>query len=204
VDLGYVSSFRNLGTGSTVPFRYRIADPAFAFYYEFVAPHEAALERTDPVYVWQQAVAPRLDIYMGHVFERIAEQAYTQLQTRHDLPVVREWSRWEGKDRDGKPLEIDIAAPLADGRVLTGAVKWNSKPLEAPWHFHHLEAIDRLAASGVKWAHEAKHAQSPLLYVAAGGFTKEFASLARASRETVYCWTLADVFRATQRRRLAH
>lgn len=200
-DLGYVQSFRNLGAGGTVPFRYCIADPAFAFYYEFVSPHTAALERTDPAYVWQQVIAPRLDVYMGHMFERIAEQAYARLQPRHNLPVVREWSRWEGRDRDGQPLEIDIAAPLTDNRVLTGAVKWNTKPLEARWHFHHLEAIDRLAASGIKWAHEAKRPQSPLLYVAAGGFTKEFLSAARLSRNSVYCWTLADLFKTLRRRR---
>ena len=200
VDLGYVRAFRNLGAGGTVPFRYRIADPAFAFYYEFVSPHEAALERTDPLYVWKQAIAPRLDTYMGHVFERIAEQAYTRLQQRYDLPVVREWSRWEGKDRNSQSLEIDIAAPLMDGRVLTGAVKWNRKPLDTHWHLHHLEAIDRLASSGIKWAHEARHPESPLLYVAAGGFTKEFVSRARACRRSVYLWTLSEVFKPAQRK----
>lgn len=201
VDLGYVRSHRNLGAGSTVPFRYALSDPAFAFYYEFVSPHITALERTDPTYVWNQVIAPRLDVYMGHMFERITEQAYTRLQPHYDLPVIREWSRWEGRDRNGKALEIDIAAPLTDNRVLTGAVKWNSKPLEAQWHFHHLEALDRLAESGIKWAHEAKRPHSPLMYVAAGGFTKEFLSAARASRETVYCWTLADIFKSFTRRR---
>jgi hypothetical protein len=85
--------------------------------------------------------------------------------------------------------------------VLTGAVKWNSKPLDVRWHFHHLEALERLAASGIKWAHEAKQSESPLLYIAAGGFTKEFASIARASRENVYCWALLDVFKPLSRRR---
>jgi hypothetical protein len=81
-------------------------------------------------------------------------------------------------------------------------VKWNSKPLELHWHFHHLEALDRLADAGFKWAHEAKHGHSPLLYVAAGGFTKEFLSAARASsRERVYCWTLADLFKTFGRQR---
>jgi DNA-binding IclR family transcriptional regulator len=49
VALGYVGHDRNGGAGSTVPFRYRIADPAFGFYYEFVARHEAALARSDPL-----------------------------------------------------------------------------------------------------------------------------------------------------------
>jgi hypothetical protein len=137
---------------------------------------------------------------MGHAFERIAEQTYARLQPPYDLPVVREWSRWEGRDRDAKPLEIDIAATLTDGRVLTGAVKWNTKPLEPHWHLHHQEAIDRLASSGIKWAHEAKHPASPLLYVAAGGFTTEFVSLVRASRRDVHLWTLSDIFKPAQRK----
>ena len=44
VDLGYVWQSRNLGARSTIPFRYRIFDPALAFYYEFVSPNEATLE----------------------------------------------------------------------------------------------------------------------------------------------------------------
>lgn len=201
VDLGYVLAFRNLGARNTVPFRYHIADPAFAFYYEFVSAHQAALEHTDPSLIWRKTIAPRLDTYMGHVFERVAEQAYTRLQARYDLPVVREWSRWEGKDRDGRSLEIDIAAPLADGRVLTGAVKWNARPLEAQWHLHHLEALDRLASSGVAWAHDAKRTDAPLLYVAAGGFSKKFIDVARSSRDQVHLWTLTDMFKPVHRRR---
>jgi hypothetical protein len=195
VDLGYVWQSRNLGARTTAPFRYRILDPAMAFYYQFVSPNETTLERTDSRYFWEHVVEPRLDTYLGLVFERVAEQAYQWLQSRLRLPVVLEWSRWEGRDRDGGLLEIDIAATLADGRVLTGAVKWNAQPLSVRWHQHHLQAVDRLAASGVSWAHRAKHPDSPLLYLAAGGFTNEFVSVARASRAEVYLWNLADIFK---------
>lgn len=194
IELQYVTPSRNLGAHSTVPFRYRLADPAFAFHYEFVRRHTALLERADPDQVWRHAIAPRLETYMGHVFERIAEQAYARLQRRRSLPLMREWSRWEGKDRDGRSLEMDIAAPLTDGRVLTGAIKWNAKPLERKWHFHHLSSIDRLASAGVGWAHQASRAEAPLLYVAAGGFTKDFIEAARTSRETVYLWSMPDIF----------
>jgi uncharacterized protein len=195
VALGYVGQDRNIGAGSTVPFRYRIADPAFAFYYEFVAQHEAALERSDPARLWRQVIEPRLDDYMGHAFERIATEAYMRLGPRLRLPIPREWGRWEGKDREGKSLEMDIVAPLTDGRVLTGGVKWNRKSLDREWHFHHMEMLDRLALSGVKWAHAARRSDAPLLYVAAGGFSKAFVSAARASRDEVYLWTLADLYK---------
>ena len=202
VDLGYIGKTRNLGARSTAPYRYRIADPAFAFYYEFVSPNEAALERTDPLYFWRHVIEPRVDTYLGHVFEHIAGQAYDWLQRKLRLPVIREWGRWEGKDRDGNPLEIDIVATLADGRVLTGAVKWNAKPLEARWHLHHVRALDRLASSGVRWAHAAQDDDAPFLYLAAGGFTQEFIDVARASRRNVYLWTLADIFKPGQKPRL--
>jgi len=195
IDLGYVSRTRNLGSKSTSPYRYRISDPAFAFYYEFVSHNEAALERTDPAYFWRHVIEPRIDTYLGHIFERVAEQAYEWLQPTLQLPVAREWGRWEGKDRQGQSLEVDIAATLADGRVLTGAVKWNTKPLEARWHLHHLNSLERLAQAGVKWAHAAQADDSPLLYLASGGFTREFIDVARASRSTVYLWSLTDVFK---------
>jgi AAA+ ATPase superfamily predicted ATPase len=197
VALGYVGQERNVGAGPTVPFRYRIGDPAFAFYYEFVARHEAALERSDPARLWDQVIAPRLDDYMGHAFERVAADAYARLERRLRLPIPREWGRWEGKDRDGKSLEMDVVAPLTDGRVLTGGVKWNRKALDRQRHFLHLEMLDRLALAGVKWAHAAKQSSAPLLYVAAGGFTKDFVRVARASRDEVYLWTLADLYKAS-------
>lgn len=203
IALGYIQQFRNLGAKSTVPFRYRIADPAFSFYYHFVARHETALERHDAAAIWRAAVAPRLDTYVGRIFERVAEQAYTRLQARMRLPVVEEWGSWEGRDRSGESLELDIAAVLTDDRVLTGAVKWNNAPLDESWHLKHLAMLDRLAASGVKWAHAAQRADAPLLYVAAGGFTKAFVRSARASRRHIYLMTLSDLYGKGAARRRA-
>lgn len=201
VGLGYVQQYRNIGARSTVPFRYRIADPAFAFYYEFVTRYEAALERSAPEEVWREGIVTQLDSYMGHAFERIPEQAYHRLQTKLRLPVVTEWGTWEGSDRDGKSLEMDIVASLADGRMLTGVVKWNSRALDRTWHFHHLEMLDRLARSGVKWANVANDPKSSLIYVAAGGFTKDFEEVARASRPNVYLWSLSDLYQSTARKK---
>jgi uncharacterized protein len=202
VALGYVQQYRNPGARSTVPFRYRIADPAFAFYYEFVTRYEAALERSDPREIWREGVAPQLDSYMGHAFERFAEQAYHRLQPKLRLPLVNEWGTWEGTDRDRKSLEMDIVASLTDGRVLTGAVKWNTRALDRCWHLHHMEMLDRLARSGVKWAHAASDPASPLLYIAAGGFTKDFRDSVMASRRNVYLWTLSDLYQAVGRKQI--
>ena len=195
LTLGYVRAERNIGAKKTSPFRYRIDDPAFAFYYEFVAPLAATLERNSPHDVWTNDINSRFDAYVGHVFERVADQAHRRLWKHEGLPIAADWGRWEGRDRDGQSLEMDIVAPLGDGTVMTGGVKWNSSPLPAKWFTHHMEMLTRLAASGVKWAHAASLPEAPLLFVAAGGFSSEFVTACRKARKRVVLWELRDLYR---------
>ena len=108
--------------------------------------------------------------------------------------MVREWGRWEGSDRDGRSLEIDIVATLASGPMLTGAVKWNAAPVGVELHFGHLEMLKRAAHAGRRWAHDALDPESPLLYVAAGGFTPEFEEAALRSGHQVLTWDLGDLY----------
>lgn len=201
--LGYVERRRNLGAPRNAPYHYRLADPAFRFYYGVVSRLQAELERSDPLRVWGAHVEGSLDAYMGLAFESLAEQAYYRLAPRRGLPMVRQWARWEGTDRWGKQLEVDVAALLADGRVLTGCVKWNRRPLGPHVHFSHLDAVDRLAASGIAWAHRAREPSAPILYVAAGGFSEAFAAAAGESGRDVILWTLDDLYGARHRRRRA-
>lgn len=197
IALDYVTAGRNLGAKPKDAYRYRLSDPAFRFYYDFVAPLESTLSTQSADAVWEAQIAPNLDTYMGLVFESMAEEAYYRLQPALDLPLVKEWGRWEGVDRARHPLEIDIASVLVDGRVLAGAVKWNRSRVGVDVHTKHLAMLDRLAQSGVGWAHEARKPSSPLLYVAAGGFTDRFRQAAIAAREEVYLWTLADLYEAS-------
>jgi AAA+ ATPase superfamily predicted ATPase len=194
IELDYVKSGRNLGAKSRERFRYRVADPAFRFFYDFVAPLESVLTTQEPVSVWERHIAPNLDAYTGLIFEGMVEEAYYRLHAHLNLPLVREWGRWEGVDRNRQPLEIDIAAMLMDKRVLTGAIKWCQGPVDVDVHTRHLEMLDRLSQAGVAWAHEARKPASPLLYVAASGFTDRFVQAATATRDEVYLWTLEDLF----------
>jgi AAA+ ATPase superfamily predicted ATPase len=194
VALGYVEAHRNLGAKAKEAYRYRLADPAQMFHATFVAPFEAELARYSPAAVWKEQVLPKLDTYMGHVFERMAEQAYTRLQAKWRLPMVSEWGRWEGVDRQGKSLEIDIASRLSDGRMLTGAIKWNRRPISADVHRDHLAMLERLAAAGVKWARPALEPDAPLLYIAAGGFAPGFEATAKASGHPVVLWSLRELY----------
>lgn len=42
-------------------------------------------------------------------------------------------------DRTRTPIEIDIVARTVDGRVITGAVKWNTRPVSSALHTRHVE-----------------------------------------------------------------
>lgn len=186
IDLGYVRSGSNVGARATAAYRYRIDDPAFAFCYAFVTRFEAALARNTPMSIWTKQVARLFDRYIGHVFEQITAQAYRRLQARLDLPLVGEWGRWEGQDSERQSLELDIVAPLVDGRVMTGGVKWNAIPIPGKWHQLHMECLQRLNTSGVAWAHTAAKKKSPLLWVAAGGFLSDFVAAVRNERAEAY------------------
>lgn len=194
VDLGYLEKQRNFGAGRTVPYRYRLADPAFMFYHTFVSRFETALEVHAPMEVWKANIEPGLDAYMGHLFERIAEQAYYRLRRAEDLPLVQKWGRWEGSDRNGDSLEMDIVTRLTNGHMLTGAIKWNRSPVDIGLHRMHMRDLDRLARSGYRWAHDAREGDSFLLYIAAGGFEEGFQERTVEDGLPVVCWSLRDFY----------
>lgn len=198
--LGYIEMRRNFEPSSNEPKRYRIADPALRFYYACVWRYRNELETNPALDVWNEQMRDPLPTYMGLVFEDIAAQAYTRLRARLKLPMVREWGRWEGVDRDRRPVEIDVVARLSDGQMLTGSVKCRTKPFGIAQHRKHLDDLRRLADSGKRWAHEALEPGSPVLYVSAAGFAPGFAR--RVSEEgegrPAIVWTLDDLYAAPE------
>jgi AAA+ ATPase superfamily predicted ATPase len=194
IGLGFISAWRNFGAKTNTPFRYRVTDPALRFYYAIVTRYRNELEHDDPLHVWRTYIAPELDAYMGLVFESIAEQAYTRLRSPMQLPTIREWGRWEGLDRNRQQIEIDIVARRTDGKMLTGAVKWNQKPITQSVHDKHVDMLRRLGASGHAWAREALAPDAILLYVAAGGFEADVVKQARRAGPAVLAWSLEDLY----------
>jgi AAA+ ATPase superfamily predicted ATPase len=194
IELGYVETRQNIDARPNAAIRYGIADAAFRFHQRFVEPNRSVLERYPPERVWAEAVEPHLDAYMGHEFERIVAQAYFRRSESLGLPMVAEWGRWEGVDRDRASVEIDIVARLAGGGVLTGEVKWTRDPVPTEVHERHLDKLRRMAKAGRRWAHEALEPGAPLLYVAAGGFAEGFDAEADASGHPVTCWALDDLY----------
>ena len=156
--------------------------------------HMRVVVRSDPHAVYDGWVAPRLDTFLGPAFERLVAPTYERLRSDLGLPLVRTWGRWEGQDRDRRSIEVDVVAELVDGRVLSGAVKWNRKPLSAAVLFDHLEAVRRAARAGRRWAHAA-HA-GPLLFLAAGGYEPGFLAAATAHATPVLAWSLEEIYAA--------
>lgn len=89
---------------------------------------------------------------------------------------------------------MDIVTRLADGRMLTGAIKWSDKPVGAEVHGRHMRDLDRLARAGQKWAYEALEPEAIVLHVASGGFKKGFLQRARQDHPHVHAWSLTDIY----------
>lgn len=196
LELGYLTEIRNIDAPKNAAVRYDVADPAIRTHQRFVEPNASLLERNDPLQVWHELVEPRLSTHMGHTFERIATQAYDRLRASRDLPPVRTWESWEGRDREKRSLEIDLVARLAGGGVLTGAVKWNRTPLSREVHDQHVKMLERAADAGQRWAHEARERKAWLLYVAAGGFEEGFVRAVKGSGYRAIWWDLEDIYAA--------
>lgn len=133
-NLKIIAPFRNFAAKQSTPYRYKIVDPALRFYYHIVSKYRNELEQEDARDVWDEHVIRELDAYMGLIFESVAEQAYYRLRGKFKLPMIKEWGNWEGLDKTGRQIEIDIVARTTDGRMVTGAVKWNSKPVSEGLH----------------------------------------------------------------------
>lgn len=194
-EIGLVRVVDVMEAKANAAIRYRLADNAVRFFHVFVSPYTSLLERTDPHEVYAQVVAPRLDTFMGLAFEGFVAQTYDRLRTSRGLPLVERWSRWEGQDRSGQSLEVDVVAPLVDSHVMTGAVKFSRAPIGPAVFYDHLQAIGRAAAAGQRWAHRAKEG-GPLIFLSAGGFTRAFLDSARGHEAPVLTWSLEDVYAA--------
>jgi uncharacterized protein len=144
--------------------------------------------------VWSDVVAPYLDAHVGREFERIVMQAWDRQAAAGALPMVATWGRWEGVDRSRRSLEIDLVAELADGRMLTGAVKWQRRPVGARVLSDHVAMLERAADAGRAWAHRALEPGALFLGVAAAGFTKAFLAAVEEEPRTAHCWTLEDLY----------
>lgn len=175
-SLGLVRRERNFRAARRTPWRNRVAEHAVRFWYRYVYPNRSRLATGDPKTVWEARIEPNLDTYMGKVFEEICQEAFLRHHARWRLPGPVVWARWEGSDRGRRSIEIDVAAELDGGRLLTGEVKWSSSPVDYDLHLIHVRNLEDLGESGHAWAREALDPGSSHghIYFSAAGFTELF------------------------------
>jgi AAA+ ATPase superfamily predicted ATPase len=100
---------------------YRITDPYLAFWHRLVSPLVSAgsLGLVDAATLWREYVEPKLDDYMGEVFEEICRDFVRQSKAL-PFPPIRV-GRWWTAD---SAHEIDLAAIGGRGELLIGECKW--------------------------------------------------------------------------------
>ena len=127
IQLGYIRKDVPFGESSRSSKRtiYRIADPFLQFWYRVVLPNQSLLEQDliDAVYV---ASKQKITMQTAEVWEELARLSVARMEIGG-----QRWkpaSRWWGKNRTGKQMEIDVVAESMDGsKILFGEVKWEKK-----------------------------------------------------------------------------
>lgn len=196
VELGYLEEEVNFEASRNQKKRYRLADPAQRLHYGVVLPNESGIANAGADEVWIERV--RDDVwptYVGfEVFEDVVGQAYRRFRADRGLPAVEHWGRWIGQDRDRRDTELDIVARTLDGSILSGSVKFRNQPAGATMLTDHLDALERLGASGQGWANDALADGAPMLMVSAAGFKESFVEVAEACDHQIIKWELADLW----------
>lgn len=120
---------------------YRIRDPYVAFWHRFVAPilRRGGTWLGAPADLYRMRVAPRLDDYMGPVFEEMCRAAIPHLVGLPLRPV--EVGEWWGNESVG---QIDVVALGEDDDVLVGEAKWGQVDR------HDLAALEKRASALAK------------------------------------------------------
>jgi hypothetical protein len=139
-----------------------------------------------------------LDDAMGKIFEQICRDAFRRHHRHWGFVGADQWARWKGQDRNRRSIEIDLVARLDDGHVLTGEVKWASRPLGPDIHWHLLRNLEDLARSGQGWAKDALNPARTAghLYVGASGFDDDFLRLSEDDKR-IHLLTLNDLYGGT-------
>lgn len=100
---------------------YRITDPYVSFWHRFVSPMISAgmIGLAPGARLWSEEIEPRMDNYMGGVFESVCRSFVRRGEGLPFVPLrVGEW--WDSDSRN----EIDVVALGAQDQVFIGECKW--------------------------------------------------------------------------------
>lgn len=101
--------------------QYRVADPYIRFWHQLIAPLASAgmLGMVDSERLWHDRIAPRLDDYMGMVFETACRDFVRYSNALPFSPIrVGEW--WDASSSQ----QVDVVALGSNDELLVGECKW--------------------------------------------------------------------------------
>ena len=103
---------------------YAITDPYVSFWHRFVSPlvETGVSAVAPPARIWERRVAPRLDDYMGEVFEEVCRAAVCERPGLVPFEPSRVGSWWSADSRE----QVDVIALSDDGAMLAAECKWGS------------------------------------------------------------------------------
>ena len=119
---------------------YRVADPYVEFWHTFVAPalRSGSIGLAKPELLVKRLVSPRLDDYMGGVFERVCREHARRASTPFEPLRVGSW--WDARSRN----EVDVVSLSGDGEVYVAECKWGPVTRR---HFETLRERARILAA---------------------------------------------------------
>ncbi|MBV8370657.1 MAG: ATP-binding protein [Candidatus Eremiobacteraeota bacterium] len=102
-----------------------VTDPYFRFWFRYVEPHRASIDRGFGEQLIDEVIVPELDNHMGGVFEDMARDFAVQLVAQRELQGIDIGSWWSS---DGDH-EIDIVGIGRKKPTFIGTVKWRNAAL---------------------------------------------------------------------------
>jgi len=106
--------------------RYAIEDSLLRFWFHFVFPNQSFIARQGPEKAFSEIVAPGLDSYFGHCFERLCRSALPMLYGKEGVTASHEVGEFWAKD-----VQIDVVGVREDNWTDLGECKWRH-PQPAP------------------------------------------------------------------------
>lgn len=153
--------------------RYYLDDPFLAFWYRFIFPYRSALAAGHGTRVWSEKIAPRLDDYMGDLFEWVCrDHARLHAQERLASPAQTVGQIW------ADDYDIDVAGQLLDGTAIYGECKWWKDPVGA-------NVLDRLVQAAARTPFGRDAPRRAYALYGRSGFTDDLVGRAAADPAVV-------------------
>jgi AAA+ ATPase superfamily predicted ATPase len=107
---------------------YRITDPYVGFWHRFVGPLVAvgSVGLVDPRRLWETMIVPKLDTYMGGVFEQACRHAVRLGVVKLPFAPVRVGEWWDSRSNE----QIDLVALDGEGAVFVAECKWGKVTIQ--------------------------------------------------------------------------